>query len=146
MVILAMLLGLFIACTENPIESTELTLSEQYTKIFSRDGFWMWDSTYAEEYIQFEDSLYLGYNKTLNLHYYRDGTFQVMFIYQSIDKQILIRKSFSDVYQWSVIEENEKWSIKYILPNGSATIILIMSLNNEKLVFEHRTYNYVSNE
>ncbi len=130
----------FTSCDKSITEPIELTLTEKYTKVLSRDGFWMWDSVYAEEYIQIGDSLCLGFNKALHLYYYEDGTFQVLFIHKSIDNQILIRKSFSEIYRWS-IEENGKVNIKYVL-DSIETFIPIVSLDKHELKLEHRTYEY----
>ena len=145
---LALILLFGLSC-DNITEPAEiLSTTEQYTRILSRDGFWMWDTTYTEKYIEVEDSLYLGYTKIWRCYYLPTGIYYSTATFKSIDGKIL-RESDGSSYQWQVIEieENEKWGIEYILSGGVIALHPIISLD---LYEFHRTkgtvYIYVSNE
>jgi hypothetical protein len=143
---LALILLFGLSC-DNITEPAEiLSTTEQYTRILSRDGFWIYDTTYTDRYIQFEDSLYLGYTKIWRIYYLPTGIYYSRLHIKSIDGEIL-REFNSHFYQWRVIEENEKWSIEYIAPDNTISLYPIISLDKYEF---HRTpgmvYTYISNE
>jgi hypothetical protein len=102
---------LFATCAESPVEPTELTIMQKYTKTLTQTGYWVWDAA----------PVYLDFNI--------DGTGEMTMVNP-------VKRDTGPIilsYEWTLSEEDEKI---YLDAEPLFWFEIISLDNNEMILFD----------